>query len=94
MKDNDEGFNKFVLKIPYTTNQSYHPFDGFDKLNQQFKCLRKQWMNAIPCICIQPYLENKMEYAVVCINGNAIYEATIGNRSKCGGNKKAFSNWQ
>lgn len=76
--DNVEDVNgKWIVKIPYTTNQKYKSRSNLKDVIDEFKRLRNKWNGVLPYVFIQAYLKNRMEYNVVCLNGVALYEASI-----------------
>lgn len=83
---------KWVWKKPYTTNQVYNGNTSIEDVINEFKSLKQQWQAMIPYVFLQVYLQNRMEYNVVCLNGIALYEAKIAQRSVVKIGKVPFSN--
>lgn len=83
---------KWVWKKPYTTHTKYFSITTFEDVIAEFKKLKEKWQYMIPYIFLQAYLKNHMEYNVVCLNGVALYEARIANRTVSNKGKEKFEN--
>jgi hypothetical protein len=79
-----------LVKFPFTTNQHYITCKSPEACMSRLKSESRRFYGAIPYCMVQPTLSNRMEYKVVCFNGNALYVASVGNSRKVSFNRRVF----
>jgi len=84
MKENKDG-SGHIVKMPFTTNQKYQCLNGFDKVLKRIKKLHQDYGQTHQYCFLQAFLENKMEYKVVCFDGQVQYIGEIGHSARVGG---------
>lgn len=89
VEENDEGHG-WIIKMPYTTNQRYSRSRSLADVIGRLKKLNRMYWSTHRYCFMQPYLENKMEYKVVCFNGTVEYIGSVGHSARVGGSRKAF----
>jgi hypothetical protein len=84
-----------LLKLPFTTNQRYKTCKTPDKCYSRLiiiVVIFETYAGVIPYCMLQPTLENRMEYTVVCFNGTPLYIANVGGCGNVGKGRLPFSN--
>ena len=81
----------WIVKMPYTTNQQYKHSYNLSQILDKIMSIREKYFDSLPYIFLQAVMANKMEYKVICFNGQPLYEAKIGICSRAGSSRQSFS---